>query len=102
MYFMRPSRRPLYADSPSWPRELVVAGRYKMPERAHVFDESAHQVWMVAIDPWYKVVDARAIGVGADLMRTFIVELLAYHDAGWRPSDFGSKRERFFATKTGK
>ena len=51
------------------------------------------------MDPWHKVLEARALPIGADLMREFIVEALRCHDDGWRLISLSSFSVHFFATK---
>jgi hypothetical protein len=73
--------------------------RSRIPARALLFDDRHRNTWIVAYDPWYGVLESRALPAGADLVRAFLVELLRYHDAGWRLNDFSSSSASFHATK---
>lgn len=73
--------------------------RSRIPARAHLFDDRHRVTWIIAQDPWYRVLEARQLPAGTDLMRAFLAELLRYHDEGWRLNDFSSYGASFHATK---
>lgn len=75
--------------------------RRTVPARADLFDERNRPCWIVAIDAWYSVREAKLLPPGTDLLRVFITELLRYHDDGWRLSRFSSHGAYFFAAKPG-
>lgn len=76
-----------------------MARRSVMLPRARLFEDCSRPAWIVAENPWHKLLEVRALPAGTDLMRTYIVELLRYHDAGWRLNDFSSFGACFYATK---
>ena len=73
--------------------------RYVRPARVELFDENRLPSWFVVENPWHKLLEVRPLPPGTDLLRMFLVELLKYHDAGWRLSRFNSDAGYFFATK---
>lgn len=73
--------------------------RTQPPRRAHLFDDRNQPTWIVAENPWRKILEVRALPTGADLMRAFLIELLRYQDDGWRLNEFSSFTARFYATK---
>ena len=73
--------------------------RYTPPLRANLFEDRQYLAWVVAENPWQKVLEVRALPAGTDLMRVFIAELLRYQDDGWRLNDFSSFSSSFFCTK---
>lgn len=73
--------------------------RTVMPRRARLFDDRDRPTWIVAENPWHKIMEVRALPAGTDLMRTFILELLRYQDAGWRLNEFSAFSASFYATK---
>lgn len=73
--------------------------RNRPPVRADLFDQTKSSHWLVAEDLWRKILELRALPPGTDLMRIFLVELLRYHDSGWRLSEFKSFGASFYATK---
>jgi hypothetical protein len=75
--------------------------RRKIPARADIFDERKLPAWLVVHDAWYNVLEARALPPGTDLLRVYLVELLRYHDDGWRLSQFSAFGAYFFASKRG-
>ena len=76
-----------------------MGGRTRMPMRAELFDDRHRPTWVVATNPWRKGLEVRALPAGTDLMREYLVELLRYHDDGWRLNHFSSFSACFFATK---
>jgi hypothetical protein len=75
--------------------------RYVAPARANLFDERRLRTWIVAEDPWQRILDVKPLEPGTDLIRVFLTELLKYHDAGWRLNEFSAYGAYFFATKEG-
>ena len=73
--------------------------RTVMPRRAQLFDDRGEAAWIVAENSWHKVLEARALPAGTDLMRAFILELLHYQDDGWRLNEFSAFSASFFASK---
>lgn len=76
-----------------------MGARTRMPMRAALFDDRHRPTWIVATNPWHKIEEVRALPVGTDLMREFIVEALRYHDEGWRLVELSSFSAYFFASK---
>jgi len=76
-----------------------MARRHSRPTRADIFREGNRQTWLVAVGPCYEVLEARSLPPGTDILRTFLVELLSYHDAGWHLSEFDAGSGYFFASK---
>lgn len=73
--------------------------RNRPPVRADLFRERTLATWLVAEDPWRKILERRPLPAGTDLMRVYLLELLRYHDAGWYLSEFQSFSASFYATK---
>jgi hypothetical protein len=64
-----------------------------------LFDETNRAHWLVAEDPWRKILEMRPLPAGTDLVRTFLGELMRYHDSGWRLNEFSTFSASFYATK---
>jgi hypothetical protein len=69
--------------------------------RAEILEVSKIDCWIVVDDPWHRIIRIEKLPAGTDLMRRFLVELLAYHDKGWRLHDFSTFGAHFFASKEG-
>lgn len=73
--------------------------RNRPPVRADLFDQTKQPHWLIAKDPWRKILELRPLPPGTDLMRAFLIELLRYHDSGWRLGEFKSFGASFYVTK---
>ncbi len=73
--------------------------RRGLPPRTDLFDERKRATWLVAHNNWHRIYEIRELPPGTDLMREFLVELLRYHDGGWRLSEFSAAIGYFFAEK---
>jgi hypothetical protein len=69
--------------------------------RAEILEVSKIDCWLVVDDPWRRIIRTEKLPAGTDLMRRFLVELLDYHDKGWRLHDFSTFAAHFFASKEG-
>ena len=100
MCWLPSSRGALHAQPSTRPdRENPITRRRRLPPRTDLFDERKRPTWLVAHDNWNRIHEIRELPPGSDLMRAFIVELLRYHDAGWRLSEFNAFGGYFFAEK---
>lgn len=76
-----------------------MARRNRPPIRADIFKERRYPTWLVAEDPWQRILESRLLPVGTDLMRVYLSELLRHHDAGWYLSEFQSFSASFCEMK---
>ena len=56
---------------------------------------------MVADDPWRNIIETRRLPAGTDLLRTYLLEILKYHDAGWRLHEWSTLSGLFIVDKDG-
>jgi hypothetical protein len=72
--------------------------------RRNVYDPlepSSEARWYVVRDRLSRVVQARALPPGTDLMRVLVTAMLERIDVGWRLGEFGSTGGTFFCTRGG-
>jgi hypothetical protein len=70
-------------------------------QRADLFDDRTSQAWIVSLTMWRSIIEVRPIMPGTDLMRAYLLELMRYHDSGWRLENFTAFQSRFYVTKAG-
>jgi hypothetical protein len=69
--------------------------------RADLLCTSTMDCWLVIDDRWRRIIRKEKLPVGTDLLRRFLVEMLAYHDNGWHLHQFTSDWAHFYASKDG-
>lgn len=69
--------------------------------RATLSVQSNEMRWLIENDYWRNVRKFEPLPPGTDLLRTFLVALLRYHDEGWELHEFSTYSSEFFAHKKG-
>ena len=67
--------------------------------RADLFNASHEMRWLIENDHWRNVRKFEALPPGTDLLRTYLMALVRYHDEGWTLHEFSAFNAHCFAQK---